>query len=154
MALVYTSRDAYNGCLSLFSDEEALHRGFSKMRISGDVSKTANGYEFKISRISAAHKLPILVNDDYEKNGLDPEACSDYTIPNTAYAKIILTTDASLFPSQQQRFRVTLQFSNFDFTDLAAWPPLNPGLGRLFATSSDGECSVSLGIKLYCYCSW
>mmetsp|Transcript_45273 Transcript_45273/g.99004 ORF Transcript_45273/g.99004 Transcript_45273/m.99004 type:complete len:469 (+) Transcript_45273:24-1430(+) len=27
MAMVYTSRDAYNGCLSLFSEAERLHRG-------------------------------------------------------------------------------------------------------------------------------
>ena len=163
MSFTYTSKDAYNGCLSLFSDSEREHRGgfentFSKIKITGGVKKIPNGFEFKISRITSAQcsrhpLLGTLIDDRFEETGAEVptsyprfDGVSDYIIPSTAYAKIVLTTDTSLFPAQQQRYTVTLQISNFDFADLAAWPPLSrPSLnGKQISTSGD-SCCVSLG---------
>jgi hypothetical protein len=178
MSFSYTSRDAYNGCLSLFSQSEAEHRGggvsnllFNKMKISGDISKTSTGYEFNINRITAVqsnnchkpNKLPLLLDDSMELNdgsGGDytdtdtdySNGISDYIIPTTAFAKIILTTDTTLFPSQQRNsYKVSLQLSNFDFSDLAAWPALSmiSTQSTLFShtvpTIGD-SCSVSIGM--------
>lgn len=135
----------------------------SKIKISGGVMKTTSGYEFNISRISAAGptapapnyrraQLGRLVDDRFDESGAEvtasyprPDGLDDYVLPPTAYAKIILTADDSLFPAQQ-RYTVTLQMSNFDFADLAAWPPLRqPSLyGKPISASGD-SCSVSIG---------
>ena len=159
MSCIYTSKDAYNGCLSLYSEAEAALRGqVHRMRISGGIVKTDNGYEFNISRITTntsrkkpafvslpdakPSSLPSLLDDRQDEELKD---IADYVIPATAYAKIVLTTDTSLFPSQRLRYNVTLQISNFDFSDLAAWPPLS----RAMTSTSTDSCSVSLG-KMAC----
>lgn len=156
MSCIYTSQDAYNGCLSLYSEAEAALRGrVDRMKISGGIVKTDSGYEFNISRITTNTSrknpscpttnkppgLPSLLDDRHDEELKD---IADYMIPSTAYAKIVLTTDVSLFPSQRVRYNVTLQISNFDFSDLATWPPLS----RMAIGSAD-SCSVSLG---YIYC--
>lgn len=156
MSFSYTSQDAYNGCLSLFSESDAIHRGFAgalfnKMRITGDISKTSTGFEFMISRIKSSpcqrDLKGSLIDDRFDMTG-NNEEYRDYIIPTNAYAKIILTTDTSLFPSQKTpRYAVTLQFSNFDFSDLVTWPPLKMStIIRSTRTLSGESCSISLGM--------
>lgn len=141
----YTSRDAYNGCLTLFSKEEAAQRGLIIYRPPVPRENTRLVATSAVFSTSTSSELPSLSNETLEElfenlrvEERDPvcdrwsfvDACS--LVNPRSRAKIIVTDDYNYFLALLKAARRSYSpvssrpaaSMSLDFSDLTVWPHL------------------------------
>jgi hypothetical protein len=144
----YTSRDAYNGCLTLFSDAEGEHRGIIRLSIKKHMEPTKNiivpeEYE----RGTFKYRLPLLISESIADLA---QLRVDYTPSRSivgCVTKILLTDDIEHFTQLQQilqsrSYNMQFTMENCQLEDINNWPLLShplsvtPGRATTLSLSS------------------
>jgi hypothetical protein len=145
----YTSRDAYNGCLTLFSNEEAAHRGLIIFRPTKPETYARPVANSALVRTNIPADNPSLKHETLEElfealhvEERDP-VCDRWSyvgacalVNPQSKAKIIVTDDYQYFLALLRAARRTQSpaysrvdaYVSLDYSDLAIWPHL-PRIG-------------------------
>jgi hypothetical protein len=137
MNYIYTSRDAYNGCLSLYSKEEAEQRGYINWKIADTTIQKNNMKAIKPTKHSHSKYVQIAFTN-ITKRGTgrvlprlntpkeEDEYEEDMDILPTGIqvsTKIIITTKENVY-NPPQPSTISIVIANFNFEDNTIWPPL------------------------------